>query len=65
MRWTVDYKKDFNFATEVYKKLYPEKVIFLMEDIVNLLKKEPVLLDINKGIMRHEGYYKALTEENN
>lgn len=50
MRWTVDKEKDLEFVREVYRRLYRNGKIFLMKDILALLKKEPQLLEINKGI---------------
>ena len=50
MRWTVDEEKDLKFVREVYKRLYKEGEVFLMQDILNLLKKEPQLMDINKEV---------------
>ena len=63
MRWTVDEEQDLKFAREVYKILYPVKKIFLMQDILDLLKKEPNLMKINKVIGRDEGYSKSLIED--
>ena len=46
LRWMLDYQRDFDFIQEVYKKLYNvKKDIFYMEDILNLLKKEPNLIN--------------------
>lgn len=50
MRWTVDEEEDLEFVREVYKRLYKDGEIFLMKDILALLKKEPQLLDINKEV---------------
>ncbi|MEW6556104.1 MAG: glycosyltransferase family protein [Elusimicrobiota bacterium] len=63
MRWTIDYKQDFVFAQEVYKRLYKPGKIFLMNDIINLLKREPELTKINSGIERAEGLKKSMKEE--
>ncbi len=63
MRWTVDEKRDLQFVREVYKYLYPKKEIFLMEDILVLLKEKPELLRINSDITRNEGYAKSLKED--
>ena len=63
MRWTVDEERDLEFVREIYKRLYVNGRIFYMEDILNLLKKRPELMDINKGIMRDEGYLKSLRED--
>lgn len=64
MRWTVDEEKDLNFVREIYKRLYKKNKIFRTENILNLLKKEPELMEINKGIIRNEGYFKSLREDN-
>ena len=57
MRWTVDEERDLEFVREVYKRLYKEGEIFLMEDILTLLRKEPQLMQINKNVKQ-----KALIE---
>lgn len=49
-RWTLDMKEDFEFIKEVYQKIYPEKHIFFMDDILELLNREPELIDINKHV---------------
>jgi spore coat polysaccharide biosynthesis protein SpsF len=51
-RWTVDEKEDLDFIREVYKRLYPIKKIFLMEDVVEFLQKEPKISEINRNIRR-------------
>jgi spore coat polysaccharide biosynthesis protein SpsF len=63
LRWTIDYENDLLFAREVYKRLYPEKHIFLMRDILKLLADEPSLSAINGGVARNEGYQKSLKKE--
>ena len=60
MRWTVDYEDDLKFVTEVYERLYQPDRVFLMEDILDLLKKNPELMKINKGHIAEEAYIKAL-----
>lgn len=50
LRWSVDYEEDLVFVTEVYKRLYPKNPIFSMEDILDVLDKEPWLAEINKVI---------------
>ena len=52
LRWTIDYPEDLEFAKKIYKKLYKENHIFEMQDIIELLKKEPNLNEINKNIER-------------
>lgn len=52
LRWTLDYPEDFEFITEIYKRLYPKKKIFYMEDILKILESEPNLIDINKRYVK-------------
>lgn len=63
LRWTVDEEKDLEFVREIYKYLYKEEEIFYMEDILELLKKKPHLIEINSRIMRNEGYLKSLEND--
>ncbi|KUO42694.1 MAG: hypothetical protein APU95_04465 [Hadesarchaea archaeon YNP_N21] len=60
MRWTVDYAEDVEFIREIYARLYRKNKIFLMEDVLNLLKKCPELTNINSGHVRFEGYLSKL-----
>jgi spore coat polysaccharide biosynthesis protein SpsF len=58
MRWTLDTEKDFKFIIAVYKRIFPKKQLFLMDDILELMDKEPELIDINRHIEQkkiHEG----------
>ena len=58
LRWTLDTKDDFEFIGAVYKSIYPKKQLFLMDDILELLDKEPELIEINRHIEQkqvHEG----------
>lgn len=59
LRWTIDYSEDYSFMKEIFSRLYPGKKIFLMEDILKLMEKEPWLYEINKKYARNEAYYKA------
>lgn len=52
LRWALDYPEDFKFITEIYKRLYPKKKIFYMEDILKILESEPNLIDINKKYVK-------------
>jgi len=64
MRWTVDTEKDFKFVSMIFSKLYSPKEIFYMEDVVKLLKDNPELLAINRGIPTNEGYRLSLLKDN-
>lgn len=50
LRWTVDEDKDLKLVREIYKRLCGEGEMFLMEDILKLLEKEPQLTEINKMV---------------
>ena len=56
LRWTVDYREDFDFTEAVFSRLYPRKKIFVMEDILELLKTEPSLGDMNRKYLRDAAY---------
>jgi spore coat polysaccharide biosynthesis protein SpsF (cytidylyltransferase family) len=62
LRWTVDTEADLKFAREVYARLYHGQV-FLMKEILALLKAEPELSKINAGMIRNAGYLKSLKLE--
>lgn len=50
LRWTLDTKEDFEFIEEVYERIYHKKPMFFMKDVLNLLQKEPELIEINKHV---------------
>jgi len=64
-RWTLDEERDFEFIKTVYKDLYLKNKLFGMEDILRYIKKYPEVENINKGIIRNEGYLKSLEAERN
>ncbi|MBL7124614.1 MAG: glycosyltransferase family protein [Dehalococcoidales bacterium] len=59
MRWTVDYQEDLDFITEIYKSLYEEGGVFLMEDVLELLARNPGIASTPR--LRNEAYYQALS----
>ena len=54
-RWTVDEEKDLKMIRKIYQKMKP-KTIFSMKEILQILSYYPKIFDINKGIIRNEGY---------
>ena len=62
-RWTLDEEADLQFLEAVYDELYKEGEIFLTQDILDLMKRRPRLMEINSGITRNEGYLKSLSED--
>lgn len=63
LRWTVDYPEDFHFIETIYKNLYVGKEIFLMGDVISLIKQRSDLENINKGFIRDEGYLKSIAND--
>lgn len=63
LRWTIDYEADFEFAEAVYRRLCPQKRIFLMDDVLDLLRREPGLGADQAGVVRNEGYLRTLKME--
>jgi len=50
-RWTVDYPEDFEFVKAIYENLYDDGRIFLMEDILEFLKKHKDIKKINQHLI--------------
>ncbi len=63
LRWTIDYEQDLAFARAVYERLGREGRLFGMQEILDLLEREPQLAAMNAGIPRHAGYAKSLADE--
>ena len=49
-RLTLDEPKDYQLYKIIYEKLYKPNNFMYLQDIVNLLKKEPELININKDV---------------
>ncbi len=62
-RWTLDEQADLRFLEEIFNRLYREEEIFLTQEILDLLEKEPQLMALNSHIIRNEGYLKSLTDD--
>lgn len=63
LRWVVDYKDDLIFIKKIYDRLYKNSNIFLMTDILKVIKKEPQLLKINQNHDPNEGYSLSLKND--
>ena len=48
LRWTLDYEENYKFIKKIYEELYIENEIFLMNDILKLINKNPNMSEINK-----------------
>lgn len=64
IRLTIDEPQDWQLIEKIFIKLYPEKQDFNLNDILNLLKNNPSYVEINKNIIRNEGYIKSLAKDN-
>jgi len=65
LRWTVDEPEDFTFVQKVYQLLYKNNFLFLSDDILQLLKRQPELIKINSHFIRNQGLEKSLKEDQN
>ena len=59
MRWTVDEPNDLLFVRRVYE-YFPRNPFFDWEDVLEIIKNNPKLLEINQNSIMNEGYYKTL-----
>lgn len=50
LRWTVDYGEDLEFVRRVYAELYGPDDIFVMRDVLDLVRQQPGIAAINAGI---------------
>lgn len=58
LRWTVDEERDLAFVRAVYASLGERP--FGMREVLDLLKEQPALREINTGIRRNAGHASAL-----
>ncbi|MFB3924422.1 MAG: aminotransferase class III-fold pyridoxal phosphate-dependent enzyme [Syntrophales bacterium] len=63
LRWTVDDASDLEFVRAVYARLEALENRFGMREILELLDREPGLMNISGHAVRNEGYYKSLAAE--
>ncbi len=56
LRLTVDTEKDLELAKLIYKELYKSGEIFVLNDILKLLKEKPWLTEINSNVKRSAMY---------
>lgn len=56
LRWTIDNQLDYIMVKQIYENLYIEKEIFYMNDILNFLKRNPKISQMNKSIKRSDMY---------
>ena len=61
-RWSIDEANDLKLVRKIYSKLKP-KTIFSMKAILKVIKENPQLQEINKGIIRDEGYLLSVKKD--
>lgn len=54
LRWTLDTPQDLQLIREIYNVLYKGNKIFLFKEILELVKKNPKLKEINNSIKQKE-----------
>ena len=59
LRWTVDEPEDYRFAAAVYERLFPSRPAFGMQDVLDLLEREPALGRLNHMHERNAGAISA------
>ncbi len=47
IRLTLDYQEDFDFFNAIYTELYVEGEVFHLEDILNLVREKPEIIEMN------------------
>lgn len=68
LRWTLDTQQDYEFLNRVIQKLELSHIRdhnprFSMNDVLELLKQDNSLLEINHDIPRNEGYFSSLQHD--
>lgn len=60
IRMTLDYPEDFNFFKKIFEELYKINKIFTLREILELLEKNPQIIELNKCV--HEKYLAGIRE---
>jgi len=63
LRWTVDRENDLRLVKLIISKITKRPI--LMNDILELIKKDKKLIEINKNNVPDEGYLKSLNDDKN
>ena len=53
IRLTVDYQEDLDLIRKIFSNLYNTNPFFGLEEILELLEKQPKLLEINKKFVKN------------
>ena len=63
LRWAVDEPEDLVLVKKIYQALYEINPLFLTNDILDLLKRQPELTRINDRFIRNQGLEKSIQED--
>ena len=61
IRCTLDRANDLVFIEKIISSIQKQPI--LLDDVLNVVSKNPKLLDINKNNIYNEGYLKSLEED--
>ena len=61
LKCSVDKEEDLKFVQEIVKRINMRPI--LIHDVLNILKNEPELVQINKNYILEEGYKKSIEED--
>ena len=56
LRLIMDYPEDYELIKKIYQILYKETTVFTMQDILDLIKKQPSLIEINSKHADHHNF---------
>jgi spore coat polysaccharide biosynthesis protein SpsF (cytidylyltransferase family) len=62
-RWTLDESDDYKLLKIIFDELYRSDSPFLSYEILRFIKRNPKIINLNKRIIRNEGYIKSLKED--
>ena len=62
LRWTVDEPRDLEFIRAIYERLDGTE-FFGWRQVLALLDAEPLVGNLNAGVIRNEGFYRSLARE--
>lgn len=63
LRWTLDYREDYELIKAIFEGLYQDGKVFLMQDVLKFLVQHPEIAQLNSRYTRNEGYTKSLKED--
>lgn len=60
---TVDRAEDLIVVRKVFERLYKEGEVFHMQEVLDFLEKNPEIMEINREVLRNEGFLSSLKKE--